>query len=64
MTHRDDGTEQGIIGSARDGYVRIADVESLMRFPREADTVISVLRRPGHHAGNGPCVMSFLPCEA
>lgn len=52
-----------IVSSGSDGYLQIIDVEALMSFARETDTVLSLNRRPGHYIVRGMALLHAFPAE-
>lgn len=61
--NRYEGTAPRIVSSDSDGYLQIVDVETLMRFAQETDTVLRLLRPPGHYIVQGIPLLHAFPRE-
>jgi len=59
----DADTQVRIVSSVDDGYLQIVDVETLMNFARETDTVLTLTRRPGHYIVKGMVLVNASPAE-
>ena len=55
--------QPGIVTSGSDGYLQIVDVDALMNFATETDTVLSLNRRPGHYIVQGMALVHAFPAE-
>lgn len=60
--HRDDAPPR-IVSSVQDGYLQIIDVDTLMRFACETDTVLSLARRPGNYIVHGMPLLHAFPAD-
>lgn len=49
--------------SGGDGYLQIVDLEALVKFAQESDTVLRLERRPGHYIVRGSVLLSVWPAE-
>jgi uncharacterized membrane protein len=52
-----------VVGAISDGYLQIVDVEALMDFARETDTVLTLVRRPGHYIVQGMPLLHASPAD-
>jgi uncharacterized membrane protein len=52
-----------IISATGDGYLQIVDVDTLMSFARETDTVLSLAHRPGHYIVQGMPLLHAFPAD-
>lgn len=52
-----------IVGAINDGYLQIVDVETLMNFARETDTVLTLVRRPGNYIVQGMPLLHASPAD-
>lgn len=60
---RGDDAQPRIIHSDIDGYLQIVDVETLIGVAQETDTVLVLLRRPGHYIVQGMPLLHVFPME-
>jgi uncharacterized membrane protein len=60
---RQDDANMRMVSSGGDGYLQIVDVETLMSFARETNTVLRLLRRPGHYIVQGMPLIHAFPAE-
>ena len=63
LSRRHEGSPPRVVSAGSDGYLQIVDAETLMRFAQDTDTVLHLVRRPGHYIVQGTPLLHATPAD-